>query len=207
MQHKRAEYFKAIEDYINDYNDRTGSTPSVREIAEGVGLAKSSVSRYLSEMRENGDITFDGHRSIVTKQMQHDIRSMSRGALLTKSPVVGSIVCGEPTFAEESIDEYVKLPVSIFGNGPLFILRASGDSMIDIGIEDGDLVVVRQQSTADPGDVVVALVDDKTTLKRYYPEPERRRIRLHPENSEMTDIIVKSCVIQGVAVNVIKDII
>ena len=206
MRHKSAENFKAIIDFINDYNDRTGSTPSVREISAGVGLAISTISRYLSDMRDNGDIEYDGHRRIITKQMQHDVRSLSRGALLSKTPLVGSIACGQPTFAEESIEEYVKLPVSIFGNGPLFILRASGDSMIEIGIEDGDLVVVRQQSTADPGDVVVALIEDGTTLKRYYPEPERRRIRLHPENRVMRDIFVRNCIIQGVAVKVIKDV-
>ena len=79
--------------------------------------------------------------------------------------------------------------------------------MVEIGIEDGDLVLIRQQSFAEPGQVVVALMEDEATLKRFFPEPDRNRVRLHPENREMNDIYVPACEIQGVAVKVIKDII
>ena len=78
--------------------------------------------------------------------------------------------------------------------------------MIEVGIEDGDLVVIRQQDVADPGQIVVALIDDEATLKRYYPEPRQGRVRLHPENSEMDDMLVESCQVQGVAVKVLKDL-
>ena len=87
-----------------------------------------------------------------------------------------------------------------------FILRAYGDSMIEAGIDDGDLVLIRQQNYADDGQIVVALMEDEATLKRFYPEPEKHRVRLHPENSAMEDIIVDNCVIQGVAVKVLKDL-
>lgn len=79
--------------------------------------------------------------------------------------------------------------------------------MIEANIDDGDLVVIKQQNYAEPGQIVVALMDDEATLKRYYPEPEKRRVRLHPENSTMRDIIVKDCIIQGVAVKVLKDLV
>ena len=121
-------------------------------------------------------------------------------------PVLGSIACGIPKFAEENIEEYVRLPVSLFGKGDFFILRAYGDSMIEAGIEDGDLVLIRQQNIADEGQIVVALIDDEATLKRFYPEPQKHRIRLHPENSHMDDIFVDHCEIQGVAVKVLKDL-
>ena len=106
--------------------------------------------------------------------------------------------------AEENIEEYVKLPISLFGHGEFFLLRAKGDSMINAGIDDGDLVVVRQQPTAVYNQIVVALVDDEATLKRFRPQPDC--VYLHPENPSYDDIIVRDCVIQGVAVKVLKDL-
>ena len=100
----------------------------------------------------------------------------------------------------------MRLPVALFGRGQFFILRANGASMIEADINDGDLVLIRQQNYADEGQIVVALMDDEATLKRYYPEPENQRIRLHPENSQMDDIYVSDCIIQGVAVKVLKDL-
>ena len=123
---------------------------------------------------------------------------------MTRVPVIGSVVCGSPELAEEDFEEFVALPVALFGEGDFFILRTHGDSMIEAGIEDGDMVVVRKTHIANPGDKVVALIENETTLKTFYPEPEQRRIRLHPENSKMKDIIVKNCNIQGVACHVIK---
>ena len=122
------------------------------------------------------------------------------------TPILGKVSCGVPKFAEENIEEYVRLPVALFGRGQFFILRANGDSMIEADINDGDLVLIRQQNYADEGQIVVALMDDEATLKRYYPEPEKQLIRLHPENSRMDDIYVSDCIIQGVAVKVLKDL-
>ena len=121
-------------------------------------------------------------------------------------PVLGSVACGVPKLAIENIEEYIRLPVALFGNGNFYILRANGDSMIDAGINDGDLVVIRAQDYASPGQIVVALMEDEATLKRFYPEPEKHRIRLHPENEEMEDIYVEGCIIQGIAVKVLKDL-
>lgn len=108
------------------------------------------------------------------------------------------------TIMDNSIEEYIKLPVALFGRGNFFVLRASGESMINAGIDDGDLVVVRQQNTADYNQIVVALVDDEATLKRFCPADDH--IVLHAENPTFDDIIVDHCIIQGVAVKVIKDL-
>lgn len=200
MRSKNEEYFKLIENFINDYKDKNGQTPTVREIESGIGLSKATVSRYLSYMRDNGMIDYAGHRNITTKEGRKT-RDES-----VKVPVLGSVSCGVPKYAEENIEEYVRLPVALFGRGQFFILRANGDSMIDADIYDGDLVLIRQQSYADEGQIVVALMEDEATLKRYYPEPENHRVRLHPENEAMDDIYVDDCIIQGVAVKVIKDL-
>lgn len=200
MRTKNPEFFKMIEEFIDDYREKNGASPTVREIHAGIGLSVGTVSRYLSFMRDNGMIDYEGCRNIITREAK------ITKAETTKVPVLGAVSCGVPKFAEENIEEYVRLPVALFGRGSFYLLRANGDSMIEAGIDDGDLVLIRQQSTADEGQIVVALMEDEATLKRFYPEPENGIIRLHPENHTMEDIIVENCIIQGVAVKVLKDL-
>ena len=199
MRSKNAEWFPMIENFINSYREQNNASPSVQEIANHIGIAKSTASRYLSTMREKGMIEYDGHRNIATRET---IRTKAETVLV---PILGCVSCGIPKFAEENIEEYVRLPIALFGKGDFFILRANGDSMIEANIDHGDLVVIRQQSHAEEGQIVVALIEDEATLKRYYPEPEQHRVRLHPENQKLQDIFVDDCSIQGVAVKVIKD--
>ena len=142
-------------------------------------------------------LDYDG-KNIETRSMQKSDYKMNR------APVLGAIACGSPELTEEDIEEFIALPVALFGEGDFFVLRTHGDSMIEAGIEEGDKVVVNKQNHAKAGDIVVALVGNETTLKRYYPEPEKQRVRLHPENKTMKDIIVRECYIQGVAEYVIK---
>jgi repressor LexA len=200
MQHKKEEYINRISEYIEDYWRRYGVSPTTRAIADGTGLSNSSVSRYLQYMREQGMVDYQGHRCLRTK------KQITEDSGRTSVPLLGAVACGVPKLAEENIEEYVDLPVSLFGRGPFFLLRAAGESMVNAGISPGDLVLVRAQDTAEPGQIVVALMDTEATLKRYYPEPEKKRIRLHPENDSMEDIYVSDCVIQGVAVKVFKDL-
>ena len=198
---KNVALFGEIENYINDYKEKySGASPSIREIAAVLGVNYSTVSRYLKQMREEGIVDYDGHRNITTRASK-----ITREESL-KVAVLGSVACGVPRLAEENIEEYVRLPVSLFGSGDFYILRAVGDSMMGAGIDDGDLVIVRQQNYADAGQIIVALMEDEATLKRYYPEPENKRVRLHPENDSMSDIYVAECLIQGVAVKVIKNL-
>ena len=201
MQYKKAEYFDAIEQFINRYKDSNGgSAPSSAEIAAGVGLSQPTVSRYLKVMCEQGIVDCGGYRNIRTR------RSILNQQSYTQVPVLGDIACGIPKFAQENIEEYVNLPTSLFGRGEFFFLRAKGYSMIEAGIDDGDLILVRQQNTADYNQIVVALVEDEATLKRYRPHPDGT-IHLHPENTEMDDIVVYpgECLIQGVAERILKD--
>ena len=201
MRRKNQEYFTLLERFIDSYTDSQGVSPSTREIAAGTGLSLATVSRYLSYLRENGMIDYVGHRNIITQRKRMTATGSNR------VPLLGAVSCGIPKFAEGNIEEYVQLPTAIFGKGPYFLLRASGDSMIEAGINDGDLVLVRQQDHADPGQIVVALIgEDEATLKRFYPEPSKGIIRLHPENSALDDIIVESCAIQGVAVHAVKSL-
>lgn len=193
-----------IESYISDYRREHGFSPTVQEIAEGLGITKSTVHFHLKNMEKAGRIISQGgRRGYRTKP---PIIEVPEGDLV---PIVGRIACGTPILAQENIEEYVRLPERIFGRGEFYLLRAKGESMIEAGIGDGDLVLIRQQSTADPGQIIVALVndDEEATLKRFYPEPENRRVRLHPENRTMKDIYVDFCTIQGIAVKVIKDLV
>lgn len=197
---KNPQYLKMLEEFVDEYVEKNQIAPTLTEISTGVGLPLSTVGRYISYMREQGVIDYEGRRSIRTRQT----KKMNNESV--KVPVLGSVSCGVPKLAIENIEEYIRLPVALFGRGDFFILRANGNSMIEAGIDDGDLVLVREQNYADPGQIVVALMDDEATLKRFYPEPEKRRIRLHPENSALKDIYVKECIIQGVAVKVLKDL-
>ena len=197
MRSKDKGLLAEIEKYVCNFTDSNGISPTMQEIADAVGVSKATVHRYITQLCEDGVIDYSGVRSITSTKAKVQV---------VRVPVLGRIACGIPKFAEENIEEYVKLPVALFGNGDYFLLRAYGDSMVEVGIEDGDLVLIRQQNYADRGQIIVALVEDDATLKRYYPEPENNRVRLHPENSRMEDIYVDSCQIQGVAVKVLKDL-
>lgn len=200
MRSKSVELMKEIKDYVEAYYLSEYQSPSITKIAKKVGLARSTTHGYLIEMRERGMLSYDGKdiRTELTEKVKPNV---------TRAAVLGNVSCGVPRFAEENIDEYVSLPESMFGRGEFYILRAKGDSMIDAGIDDGDLVVIRQQSSADDGQIVVALIDDEATLKKFYRDDANKRIKLHPENETMEDIFVDDCLIQGVAVKVIKELL
>ena len=197
MRSKDKTLLADIEKFVSNYTDRFGISPTMQEVADGVGSSKATVQRYITQLCEDGILNFSGYRTMTSAKTKSPV---------VRVPVLGRIACGIPKFAEENIEEFVRLPVALFGQGDFFILRAYGDSMIEAGIDDGDLVLIRQQNYADDGQSVVALMADEATLKRFYPEPEKHRVRLHPENSAMEDIIVDNCVIQGVAVKVLKDL-
>lgn len=196
------EYYGYILNFIEDYKNKFGESPSSREIGDALSLPKSTLSRYLSAMRKNGMLEIENARNITLakhKPMQE----------IVNAPFVGKVACGLPQYAEEHIQELIPLPASYIGKGTFFVLEADGESMIDAGIDHGDLIIVRQQTTANPGDIVVALTsttDSTATLKRYFPEPELRKIRLHPENSTMEDQYYDEVIIQGVAVRVLKNV-
>ena len=199
MRSKSIELMNEIKKYIEEYYLQYRQSPSTTKIAEAVGIARGTAYKYLVEMSERNMIEYDGQEisTEVTRKYNKE---------QTQPPIVGSVPCGSPQYEEENIEEYVSLPTAIFGKGDFFILRASGQSMIEAGIDDGDLVVVRKQVEANEGDIVVALMDNQNTLKRYYRDNANKKIILHPENKTMKDIIVDDCYIQGVACHIIKKI-
>lgn len=200
MRRRNVELMNRIIEFTEQYYLENSSSPSVRTIADRFEIGVSTAYRYLLEMDERGLITYDG------KRISNDrIEKLNSNSGVIRAAVVGSIACGIPNLAEENVEEYVSLPRSMFGDGEFFILRANGESMIDAGIETGDLVVIRKQACAEDGQIVVALVEDEATLKRLYRD--KGKVRLHPENRAMDDIIVDDCIIQGVAVKVIKDLL
>ena len=202
MRSKNPELMKEISTYVSDYYRQRRSSPSVSGIAKAVGIAKTTAYRYLVDMNERGMISYDGH-TIETPQ----INRCTSGYF--SAPIVGSIHCGDPETEEEHVEEYVSLPESIFGKGEFYILRASGDSMVDAGIEDKDLVVIKKQDTASVGDIVVALDEDnQNTLKTYDGIDEESGYALlkYENQHKYPDkvIRVRELVVQGIAKHVIK---
>lgn len=185
-----------MQEYIITYQKEYGRSPSYRQVQKAMNMSSLNlVQRYVLALEKDGRIerTRLGNISVLPNL---------KPSGLTITPLLGEIACGQPVDAVENIEESFALPRSIFGNGELFMLRAFGDSMIDIGIKKDDLVVIRKQQTALDGEIVVAMVDGATTLKRIFHK--NGKIILHPENSTMKDIIVPHCEIQGVLVSCIK---
>ena len=184
-----------ILNYVNEFIQENGYSPSVREIGAAVGLrSTASVSYHLQALQAKGLLQDPGakgrKRAIVTTQRPGQI------------PVVGVVTAGLPILAVENQEGTMAWE----GDPSCFALRVRGDSMINAGINDGDYVIIRKQNYANEGQIVVALIDDDATLKRYYLDRENKRIRLHPENNRMKDMFYDEISIQGVAVKVIKDL-
>ena len=200
MQTKKQDLTNKIKHFIEEYYGQYGTSPTIRCIAENVGCSKSNVSIYIDYLKEQGlmEIGENGYETDVIKATDTKVIAV---------PKLGYVPCGPLSEEYECIDGYVRLPASFVGNAKsCFLLTATGNSMIDVGINDGDLVLVRQQNEANYNDIVVALVENEVTLKRFRPDPENKRIILHPENKRMKDIVVRECKIQGVAIKVIKSL-
>lgn len=198
MRSKSEELMLRIREYIEGYFERYSSVPTVREIAGAMRIAVSSAHRYLVAMAEK-DMVFYENGALSTPKIRRMNPAVSPAA------IVGSIPCGSPEEKEARVEEYLPLSVSFFGKGDFYALRASGSSMTGAQIDDGDLVIIRQQHTAQVGEIVVALTDeDKNTLKRLLYDDDRQSYYLHPENKDMEDIYVSGLRVQGVATHVIK---
>lgn len=197
MRHKNIELMKQIRDYAEKFYFEKEQSPSTTDIAAAVGIARGTVYKYLVDMDQRGMISYDG-RNIVTEK----IRLLSPGN--DAGIYSGSTPCGPLDEVEAAVEGYVKLPVSIFGNGDLFIIRTTGNSMIDAGIDSGDLVVVRKDQSPKVGDIVVALSGSSNTLKRLDYDEDRGQYVLRPENDSYEPIYVQDLEVQGVAQYVLK---
>ena len=195
-----------ILNFIKQKVQEKGYPPSVREIGQAVGLASSStVHGHLSRLEEKGYIRRD-----PTKPRAIEILGEDGPSTVMKSvvhvPIIGKVTAGPPITAVENIDEHFPLPANLVPeNDSVFMLKIVGDSMIEAGILDGDLVVVRQQTSANNGEIVVAMTEEnEATVKRFYKEAEH--FRLQPENSSLQLIILQHVSIIGKVIGVYRNI-
>ena len=204
MRSKNTTYYSTILNFVNKYFDNSGRAPSTREIEGGTGISRPTVQRYLREMSERGEIEYDGHRGIITDYM--------RGAAEGTSPVLmgNSIPCGMLNEVCDADLETIRMPTALIGSGDFFLLRARGNSMINAGIDDGDLVLIKRCERVREGRIAAFLYDGaETTLKRF--KTGKDAIYLIPENDEMEPIVISGrnrerLIIQGEAIMVMKDL-
>jgi repressor LexA len=192
-----------IFDFIQKYASKYGYPPTVREIGKAVGLASSStVHAHLANLQKSGLL----RRNAAKPRAIEVMLDKAKQALAPNEglPLVGQVAAGQPVLAEENIEDYVPVPPLAGGDEGEYVLRVSGESMRDAGILAGDHVVVRRQETAGDGDIVVALVGDEATVKRFYRE--RDHIRLQPENPEMDPIRSENVRVIGKVVGVFRRI-
>ncbi len=200
MQRPRGDNQQRILDFIKSEIQTKGYPPSVREIAVAVGLkSTSTVHGHLQRLERRGLLHRDAMkpRAMEVVGDPNFLRNNS-----TAVPIIGRVTAGIPILAEENLDEYVPIPEIMLGEGEHFILLVRGDSMIDAGILDGDHIVVRKTNEASNGEIVVAMVEDSATVKRFYREDGH--FRLQPENSAMAPIIVDKVTILGKVVSLYR---
>lgn len=184
-------------DYLDKFIESNGYPPSVREICDALSIKSTATAfYYLNKLNERG---------LIEKSPSKNRALGLKRNLETKfisAPLVGEVTCGEPILAIENYEGYYPISDEFQSSGELFLLKAQGESMIDAGVLDGDKLIVQKQSTADNGDIVVAMIEDGATVKRFYKKPDS--IVLHPENSAMEDMILNNVEILGKVVGLIR---
>lgn len=213
---------ESVYDFIVDFNDKNGYCPSLRQIGEKLGISTPSLVKYYLDMLEkNGKILRGAppRRIIIVPQKSErkksekipsvDCVAVNKKQIETENvfycPIVGSVAAGLPILATENISDYYPLPTNSFNKDDTFMLKIVGDSMVNAGIFDGDTVIVDRTKEAENSKIVVALIDDSATVKRFFRKEDR--IVLHPENESYQDIIVNSdqnFIILGVIVGLIR---
>jgi repressor LexA len=193
---------REIFEYISQYLASHGYPPTVREIGKAVGLHSSStVHAHLAKLEKLGVLKRDPTKP---RAMEVLVEKAKQAVKPTGLPLVGQVAAGEPVVAEENIEEYLQVPDMIGGESGDYILKVRGDSMIDIGILDGDFVVVRRADTARSGEIVVAEIEGEATVKRFFKEQDH--IRLQPENKRMKPIITRDAAVCGRVVGVFRSV-
>lgn len=183
-----------ILDFIKSEVKRCGYPPSVRDICNAVNFkSTSSVHKYLSILEQEGYIRKDPAKPRAIEVLDESFNTLRKD--LINIPVIGTVAAGTPILAQENIESYIPLLADRLPNKDLFILNVKGDSMINCGIFNGDQIIVEQCSTAENSEIVVALVDDSATVKRFFKEDDH--IRLQPENDTMDPIILPDVTILG----------
>lgn len=192
------ELLAALRDYIMDYQREHSSSPTYRKIMQNFP------SGFTSTAKLSGYINVLCERRLIERDSKGSIKVDKRFRTETvNAPLVGQVACGEPIEAIENIEASFVLPRELYGDGELMVLKAQGESMKNVGIDDGDYIVIRRQDTAEYGDMVLAIVGTGGTVKTFYPQ-KNGKIALHPENDGYDDIVVDDCLIQGVVVGCMK---
>jgi len=194
-----------IFDFIRKYSAKYGYPPTVRDIGKAVGLASSStVHAHLANLEKIGLLRRDPSKPRAIELLDRAVESV-RGIVRAEGlPLLGSVAAGTPILAEENVEEYVPVPEIAGGRDGEYLLRVRGDSMKDAGILEGDYVVVHPQDTAKDGDVVVALLGEEATVKRFFREADH--IRLQPENDTMEPIRSKEVKVLGRVVGLLRSV-
>lgn len=213
MDNKISNKQKMILEFLDKEIHEKGYPPSVREICQAVGLkSTSTVHGYLTRLEKKGFIKKDPTKPRALKVLsgkkeennseQNNLKQYYKE--LVDVPIIGKVTAGEPILAVENIEDTFPLSVEYTHNSDVFMLKVRGESMIEAGILDGDLVLVKKQSYASNRDIVVALIDDEATVKRFFKE--KNIIRLQPENSHMQPILVRNAEILGKVVGLFREI-
>ena len=192
-----------IVDFIKRYSARHGYPPTVRDIGRAVGLASSStVHQHLANLERGGLLKRDPSKPRAIELLDRAVQEVRSMVRLNSLPLLGAVAAGQPMLAEENIEDYISVPAAAGGDDGANLLRVKGESMQKVGIIEGDLVVVRPQDTADDGDIVVALVGEEATVKRYFREVDH--VRLQPENDEMEPIRSREVRVLGRVVGLMR---
>lgn len=194
-------------DFIKNYVANNGYPPTVREMCKAIKVSSTStIFYYLNKLENSNKIKKNPNKNraleIVSDESSHITTIESNVNNMTRIPVLGTVTCGEPILAVQTSEEYFMVSPTLFKGDDLFMLTAKGDSMINAGIYDGDKIVLRQQSHANNGDIVAALIDDSATIKRYFKE--NGVFRLQPENDDFEPIIVNDVKILGKVVGLVR---
>ena len=185
-------------EFVKTFQVKEGRSPSIRQVMKAMNFSSTSLAqRYIKKLNERNLIERDSFGKVITPT------NLQAGKTIV-APLVGKVACGTPILAQENIEGLFKLPVEIFGTERLMILRAQGDSMTGVGINDGDLIFSTITNDAKNGDIVVALSDDSATVKRLYKK--KGYAILHPENPKYEDIKTKDLIIQGVVKYVVRSL-
>ena len=194
-----------IYDFIKRYSARHGYPPTVRDIGKAVGLASSStVHQHLANLERIGLLKRDPSKPRAIELLDRAAQELRRVVRPDGLPLLGAVAAGQPILAEENVEEYVSVPAAAGGTDGAYLLRVRGESMKNAGIIEGDLVVVRPQESADDGDIVVALVGEDATVKRYFRE--RDHVRLQPENDDMEPIRSREVHVLGKVVGLLRSL-
>jgi len=186
-------------EFIKEYTIECGYPPSVREICKELNISSTATAYYyINKLQERGDISKSPqkNRALEVKNLQ------KQDDTFLSVPLVGRVHAGALHLAEENFDDTFMFSDNLFGRSEMFMLTVKGDSMIEAGINDGDMVVVKKQQVANNGDIVVALVDGESTIKRFYKK--KNYFLLHPENKDLDDIVVLRLDILGVVVGLVR---